>query len=123
MLALELFEVDGRLLANEFAPRVHNTGHWTIDGAVTSQFENHLRAILGLPLGSTDAIAPAVMLNLIGGVPASEKLLELPGAHLHLYGKAPRPGRKIGHVTLSALRGDGRRGDCARRRIGGRLAV
>ena len=68
VLALELFEVEGRLLANEFAPRVHNTGHWTIDGAVTSQFENHLRAILGLPLGSTEAIAPSVMVNLIGGV-------------------------------------------------------
>ena len=122
VLALELFEVDGRLLANEFAPRVHNTGHWTIDGAVTSQFENHLRAILGLPLGSTDALAPAVMLNLIGGVPAAEKLLELPGAHLHLYGKAPRPGRKIGHVTLvGASEEDGRRGDRARGRIGGRL--
>jgi len=100
VLALELFEVDGRLLANEYAPRVHNTGHWTIDGAVTSQFENHLRAILGLPLGLTDALAPAVMLNLIGAAPASEKLLELPGAHLHLYGKSPRRGRKIGHVTL-----------------------
>ena len=100
VLALELFEVAGSLLANEFAPRVHNTGHWTIDGAVTSQFENHLRAILGLPLGATDAIGPAVMLNLIGGVPAAEKLLQLPGAHLHLYGKAPRPGRKIGHLTL-----------------------
>jgi 5-(carboxyamino)imidazole ribonucleotide synthase len=100
VLALELFDVAGRLLANEFAPRVHNTGHWTIDGAVTSQFENHLRAILGLPLGSTDALAPTVMLNLIGASPPSEKLLQLPGAHLHLYGKAPRPGRKIGHVTL-----------------------
>jgi 5-(carboxyamino)imidazole ribonucleotide synthase len=100
VLALELFEVNGRLLANEYAPRVHNTGHWTIDGAVTSQFENHLRAILGLPLGSTDALAPTVMLNLIGAAPASEKLLELPGAHLHLYGKSPRRGRKIGHVTL-----------------------
>ena len=73
VLALELFEVDGRLLANEFAPRVHNTGHWTIDGAVTSQFENHLRAILGLPLGSTDALAPAVMLNLIGGCAARRR--------------------------------------------------
>ena len=102
VLALELFEADGRLLANEFAPRVHNTGHWTIDGAVTSQFENHLRAILGLPLGSTAALAPVVMLNLIGGAPVSEKLLELPGAHLHLYGKAPRPGRKVGHLTLVA---------------------
>ena len=90
----------GRLLANEFAPRVHNTGHWTIDGAVTSQFENHLRAILGLPLGSTEAIAPSVMVNLIGGVPPLEQLLALPGAHLHLYGKEPRRGRKLGHLTL-----------------------
>jgi 5-(carboxyamino)imidazole ribonucleotide synthase len=100
VLALELFEVEGRLLANEFAPRVHNTGHWTIDGAATSQFENHLRAILGLPLGPTGAIARSVMVNLIGGAPPSSRLLRLPGAHLHLYGKEPRPGRKIGHVTL-----------------------
>ncbi len=100
VLALELFEVDGRLLANEFAPRVHNTGHWTIDGAVTSQFENHLRAIVGLPLGATDAIAPSVMINLIGGVPAIDELVRLPGAHLHLYGKEARRGRKLGHVTL-----------------------
>lgn len=100
VLALELFEVGGRLLANEFAPRVHNTGHWTIEGAVTSQFENHLRAIVGLPLGATDATAPSVMINLIGGAPATETLLALPGAHLHLYGKEPRPGRKIGHLTL-----------------------
>lgn len=100
VLALELFEVEGRLLANEFAPRVHNTGHWTIDGAVTSQFENHLRAILGLPLGPTEAIAASVMVNLIGGAPPSEQLLRLPGAHLHLYGKEPRRGRKIGHLTL-----------------------
>ena len=100
VLALELFEVDGRLLANEFAPRVHNTGHWTIDGAETSQFENHLRAILGLPLGVTAARGPSVMVNLIGGVPPLEALLALPGAHLHVYGKAPRAGRKLGHVTL-----------------------
>ncbi len=100
VLAVELFEVDGRLLANEFAPRVHNTGHWTIDGAVTSQFENHLRAILGLPLGETEALAPAVMVNLIGGIPSLDDLLALPSAHLHLYGKEPRPGRKVGHVTL-----------------------
>ncbi len=100
VLALELFEVEGRLLANEFAPRVHNTGHWTIDGAVTSQFENHLRAILGLPLGPTEAISSAVMVNLVGGAPPLEQLLRLPGAHLHLYGKEPRRGRKIGHVTL-----------------------
>ena len=100
VLALELFEVDGRLLANEFAPRVHNTGHWTIDAAVTSQVENHLRAILGLPLGSTEALSEAVMVNLIGGVPAIEGLLRLPGAHLHLYGKEPRSRRKLGHLTL-----------------------
>ncbi len=100
VLALELFEVDGALLANEFAPRVHNTGHWTIEGAVTSQFENHLRAILGLPLGSTDAVAPSVMINLIGGAPPTAALLRLPGVHVHLYGKTPREGRKIGHVTL-----------------------
>jgi 5-(carboxyamino)imidazole ribonucleotide synthase len=100
VIALELFEAGGRLLANEFAPRVHNTGHWTIDGAETSQFENHLRAILGLPLGSTAARAPAVMINLVGGIPDPAALLALPGAHLHLYGKQPRPGRKLGHVTL-----------------------
>jgi 5-(carboxyamino)imidazole ribonucleotide synthase len=99
VLALELFEVDGRLLANEFAPRVHNTGHWTIEGALTSQFENHLRAILGLPLGKT-ASRPSLMVNLIGSVPRTEDVLDLPGAHLHLYGKEPRPGRKLGHVTL-----------------------
>ncbi len=100
VLAVELFEVGGRLLANEFAPRVHNTGHWTIDGAETSQFENHLRAILGLPLGSTDARAPCVMVNLIGDVPPLGEVLVLPGARVHLYGKAPRRGRKVGHVTL-----------------------
>jgi 5-(carboxyamino)imidazole ribonucleotide synthase len=100
VLAVELFEVGGGLLANEFAPRVHNTGHWTIDGAATSQFENHLRAILGLPLGPTDALAPSVMVNLIGDVPPLGDLLALPGAHVHVYGKEPRAGRKVGHVTL-----------------------
>ena len=100
VLAVELFEVGGKLLANEFAPRVHNTAHWTIDGAETSQFENHLRAILGLPLGGTAAPERCVMVNLIGTVPALDMLLELPRAHLHLYGKAPRPGRKVGHLTL-----------------------
>jgi 5-(carboxyamino)imidazole ribonucleotide synthase len=79
---------------------VHNTGHWTIDGAVTSQFENHLRAILGLPLGATEARAPCVMVNLIGDVPPLAELAALPGARVHLYGKDPRPGRKVGHVTL-----------------------
>lgn len=100
VLAVELFEVDGRLLANEFAPRVHNTGHWTIDGAATSQFENHLRAILGLPLGATVSVGRAVMVNLIGALPPLELLRGLPGAHVHLYGKSPRPGRKLGHVNL-----------------------
>jgi 5-(carboxyamino)imidazole ribonucleotide synthase len=100
VLAIELFQVGDRLLANELAPRVHNTGHWTIDGAETSQFENHLRAILGLPLGGTAARAPCVMVNLIGEVPPTAELLALPGAHVHLYGKDPRPGRKVGHVTL-----------------------
>jgi 5-(carboxyamino)imidazole ribonucleotide synthase len=100
VLAVELFQLDDRLLANELAPRVHNTGHWTIDGAETSQFENHLRAILGLPLGPTGARAQCVMVNLIGVVPPPAELLALPGARVHLYGKKPRPGRKVGHVTL-----------------------
>jgi 5-(carboxyamino)imidazole ribonucleotide synthase len=100
VLAVELFEVGGRLLANEFAPRVHNSGHWTIDGAVTSQFENHLRAILGLPLGETRALGSSAMVNLVGSLPPLERLLAVPGAHVHLYGKEPRPGRKLGHVTL-----------------------
>jgi 5-(carboxyamino)imidazole ribonucleotide synthase len=100
VLAVELFDVAGRLLANELAPRVHNTAHWTIDGAETSQFENHLRAILDLPLGETAARAPCVMANLIGAVPPLEELLALPGARVHLYGKERRAGRKVGHVTL-----------------------
>jgi 5-(carboxyamino)imidazole ribonucleotide synthase len=99
VLAVELFDVGGRLLANEFAPRVHNSGHWTIEGAVTSQFENHLRAVLGLPLGPTDLVAPSVMVNLIGYLPPVDRLLELPGVHVHVYGKALRPGRKVGHAT------------------------
>jgi 5-(carboxyamino)imidazole ribonucleotide synthase len=99
VLALELFDLGGRLLASEFAPRVHNTGHWTIEGAATSQFENHLRAVLGWPLGSTES-RPAVMHNLIGSIPEAEEILRIPGAHPHLYGKEPRPGRKLGHVTL-----------------------
>jgi 5-(carboxyamino)imidazole ribonucleotide synthase len=102
VLAIEFFECDGKLLANEMAPRVHNSGHWTIEGAVTSQFENHLRAICGLPLGSTTAIGASAMINLIGEVPESAEVLAIPSAHLHLYGKEPRPGRKLGHVTLRA---------------------
>jgi 5-(carboxyamino)imidazole ribonucleotide synthase len=100
VLAVELFEVNGTLLANEFAPRVHNTGHWTIDGAVTSQFETHVRAVLGLPLGPTAALGESVMVNLVGESPPLDRLLAVPGAHVHLYGKEPRPGRKLGHVTL-----------------------
>jgi 5-(carboxyamino)imidazole ribonucleotide synthase len=102
VLAIELFECDGHLLANEMAPRVHNSGHWTIEGAVTSQFENHLRAVSGLPLGVTRALGFSAMLNLIGELPDASELLALPDAHLHLYGKSPRPGRKVGHVTLRA---------------------
>ena len=100
VLALELFEAGGELLANELAPRVHNTGHWTIEGADTSQFENHLRAVLGWPLGSTEARGEVAMLNVVGATPAREAVLAVPGAHLHLYGKEARPGRKLGHVTL-----------------------
>ena len=102
VLAIELFECNGRLLANEMAPRVHNSGHWTIEGAVTSQFENHLRAVSGLPLGDTGTLGFSAMLNLIGELPDSNELLTVPGAHLHLYGKSLRPGRKVGHVTVRA---------------------
>jgi 5-(carboxyamino)imidazole ribonucleotide synthase len=102
VLAIELFEVNGRLLANEMAPRVHNSGHWTIEGAATSQFENHLRAVLGMPLGDCSAVGHSAMVNLIGELPEIDKVLSIPGAHLHLYGKSPRPGRKLGHVTLMA---------------------
>jgi 5-(carboxyamino)imidazole ribonucleotide synthase len=104
VLAIELFLIEQlgewELIANEMAPRVHNSGHWTIEGAETSQFENHLRAALGLPLGATTARGQCAMLNLIGDLPVREAVLAEPGAHLHLYGKAPRPGRKIGHITL-----------------------
>jgi 5-(carboxyamino)imidazole ribonucleotide synthase len=102
ILAIEFFEHQGELLANEMAPRVHNSGHWTIEGAVTSQFENHLRAVLGLPLGSTGPAGHCAMLNLIGDLPDSAEVLAVPDAHLHLYGKSPRPGRKLGHLTLRA---------------------
>lgn len=102
VLALELFQVGGELYANEMAPRVHNSGHLTIEGARTSQFENHLRAILGLPLGSTEVPEPAAMLNLVGELPPRESVLAVPGAHLHRYGKEPRPRRKVGHVTVTA---------------------
>jgi len=102
VLTLELFQAQGELLANEFAPRVHNSGHFTIEGAETSQFENHLRAVAGLPLGSTRVPRPSAMVNLVGTLPSPEDVLRIPGAHLHLYGKEPRPRRKVGHVTLVA---------------------
>lgn len=102
VLAIELFQHEGRLLANEMAPRVHNSGHWTIEGAETSQFENHLRAVLGLPLGATAARGVSAMVNLIGTTPDPREVLTIPSAHLHLYGKAPALGRKLGHVTLRA---------------------
>jgi 5-(carboxyamino)imidazole ribonucleotide synthase len=100
VLAIELFQVGDRLLANEMAPRVHNSGHWTIEGAETSQFENHVRAVLGLPLGSTATCGHSAMVNLIGALPDTADVLRHPHAHLHLYGKEPRPGRKVGHVTV-----------------------
>jgi 5-(carboxyamino)imidazole ribonucleotide synthase len=111
VLAVELFEtVDGRLLVNELAMRPHNSGHWTIEGARTSQFEQHLRAVLDYPLGSTDMAAPAVvMANLLGAAGDIEPkeldervhhfMARWPDVKLHLYGKAFRPGRKVGHVT------------------------
>ncbi len=102
VLAIELFDVGGNLLVNEMAPRVHNSGHLTIEAAVTGQFENHVRAIGGLPLGDTGLRGFAAMVNLIGDQPPTAELLAIPGARLHLYGKSPRPGRKVGHVTVCA---------------------
>jgi 5-(carboxyamino)imidazole ribonucleotide synthase len=106
VLAVELFDVHGELLVNELAPRVHNSGHWTIEGATTSQFENHLRAILGWPLGSTTAVGVNAMVNCVGALPDPSAVLAIPGAHLHDYAKAPRPGRKVGHVTITAAHAD-----------------
>ena len=100
VFALELFLRDGVLVANEMAPRVHNSGHWTIEGAETSQFQNHLRAVLGLPLGDTRALGHACMLNWIGEMPAAAPVLAEAGGHWHDYGKSPREGRKVGHATL-----------------------
>ncbi len=100
VLALELFVTGEQLLANEFAPRVHNSGHWSIEGSATSQFENHLRAILDLPLGSTVGTGHAGMINLIGQISTSTRELDV--GELHDYGKTPRPGRKLGHITVVA---------------------
>ena len=114
LLAIELFQRGDELIANEMAPRVHNSGHWTIEGAVTSQFENHLRAVAGLPLGSTEPLGHSAMLNLIGGAPHPASVLGIEGAHLHLYGKADRPRRKIGHVTVNAASPESARDRLAR---------
>ena len=102
VFALELFCRDGELLANEMAPRVHNSGHWTIEGSETCQFQNHLRAVLGLPLGSTRMIGTACMLNWLGQMPDAGAVLAEAGGHWHDYGKQPRAGRKVGHATLRA---------------------
>jgi 5-(carboxyamino)imidazole ribonucleotide synthase len=114
LLAVELFETDAGLVVNELAMRPHNSAHWTIEGAVTSQFEQHLRAVLDYPLGATATTAPVtVMANVLGGDPVPSVELDerlhhtyarFPDARVHLYGKSERPGRKIGHVTV---RGDG----------------
>jgi len=101
-LALELFQTEQGLLANEIAPRVHNTGHWTIEGAHCSQFENHLRAVAGMPLGDTGLARPAAMVNLIGSLPDLDAVADIPGTTQHIYGKAERAGRKLGHVTLTS---------------------
>jgi len=120
VLCVEYFALRGRLVANEMAPRVHNSGHWTIEGAETSQFENHVRAVAGLPLGPTAPRGHAVMFNLIGSMPDTRRALVLPGVHLHAYGKAPRPGRKLGHLTrICATRGErDRAAQALRRRLG-----
>jgi 5-(carboxyamino)imidazole ribonucleotide synthase len=121
ILTVEFFVCDGRLIANEMAPRVHNSGHWTIEGAATSQFENHLRAILGLPLGATRALGHSAMINLIGQMPAPSRVLGLEGVHLHDYGKQPRPGRKVGHLTV--VEPTARARDARARRLLADLAV
>jgi len=102
VFALELFVKDGQLLGNEMAPRVHNSGHWTIEGAITSQFENHVRAVLGLPLGDTGARGLSAMFNWIGELPDAAPVLRVVDGHWHDYGKQPRPGRKVGHATVCA---------------------
>lgn len=102
VLAIEFFQTSEGLLANEMAPRVHNSGHLTIEGAATSQFENHIRAILDLPLGPTLIQKPTAMINLIGDLPDTRAVLRLPWTNLHLYDKAERPCRKLGHITFTS---------------------
>ncbi len=102
-LTVEFFVKNNQLIANEMAPRVHNSGHWTIEGSVTSQFENHIRAICHLPLGSCEPLGQIAMFNIIGQVPSREKILSIDNAHLHDYGKTAKPNRKVGHVTIQAI--------------------
>lgn len=102
VLAIEFFQLGEQLIVNEMAPRVHNSGHWSIEGAATSQFANHVRAIVGWPLGETRVPCPAAMINLIGKMPSESAVLAVPGAALHDYGKSPRPNRKVGHITVTA---------------------
>jgi 5-(carboxyamino)imidazole ribonucleotide synthase len=116
VMAVEFFRCDGRLLVNELAPRVHNSGHWTMDGADCSQFENHLRALLGWPLGGTGSRGHAAMVNCLGSVPDA-RCIRLPGVHRHDYGKIPRPGRKVGHLNIigrDEVERDGRLADLLR---------
>ncbi|HEY5087551.1 MAG TPA: 5-(carboxyamino)imidazole ribonucleotide synthase, partial [Gemmatimonadaceae bacterium] len=100
VFAIEMFDTAAGLVANEMAPRVHNSGHWTIEGAETSQFENHVRAVCGLPLGDCGPVGCSAMFNLIGQHPDVARVLAVPDVHLHLYGKSERSGRKLGHVTV-----------------------
>ena len=100
VLALEFFDLNGTLLVNEIAPRVHNSGHWTQQGAETCQFENHLRAVCGMPLGSTKLIRETSMINILGEDTLPESVLAMPGCHVHWYGKDKRAGRKMGHINV-----------------------
>ncbi len=102
VIGIELFDVDGTLVVNEFAPRVHNTGHWTIEGSATSQFEQHVRAVMDLPLGDVATRGASTMINAIGTLPHLLSVLAIPGCHMHAYGKENRPGRKVGHITVTA---------------------
>ena len=102
VLTVEYFHCNGQLIANEIAPRVHNSGHWSIEGADSSQFENHIRAICGMPLGSTETRGPSAMINIVSEMPPRDDVLTVEGAHWHDYGKEPRAGRKLGHITLRA---------------------
>lgn len=106
VMAFEFFEVNGGLTANEIAPRVHNSGHWTIEGAECSQFENHLRAITGLPLGSTAKLGESAMINFIGTVPDVAGLAAIADCHVHDYSKAFKDGRKVGHATVRSADAD-----------------